>query len=107
MALLKHEVNTQDFIFQGIRRWPVIKLVTLIHGYLHLISLGIVLGCWKLVSLNGYQRNKAHVLIAELLKWDPMSHVAELFRRYYHAENVIFQWVPTTFPKITGDKFSL
>ena len=35
-------MNTRDLIFQDIRLWHVINVVTLIHGYLHLISHGIV-----------------------------------------------------------------
>ena len=64
LGLLKHEVNTRDFIFQGVWRWPVINLVTLIDGYSHLISLEIVVGYWELrsfqetlVNLNGLLEN--------------------------------------------------
>ena len=60
MTLLKHEMNAPDFIFQGIRRWPVINLVTLVDRYSRLISVEIAVGNWKLrsfqetqVSLNG------------------------------------------------------
>ena len=55
LGLLKHEVNTRDFIFHGIRRWVAINLVTLIHGYLHLISLVIVVGYWELRSFQETQ----------------------------------------------------
>ena len=34
-------MNKRDFIFEGIRWWPVIKLVTLINVYSYLISLEI------------------------------------------------------------------
>ena len=62
LALLKQEVNTRDFIFQGIRWWPVINVVTLIYAYSRLISVEIVARYWKLrsfqeiqVKLNGLQ----------------------------------------------------
>ena len=68
-------MNTRDFIFEDIRLWHVINVVTLIHGYLHLISLGIVvdvtlvqgyshfisleivIGYWKLRSFQQTQVN--------------------------------------------------
>ena len=52
LALLKHEVNTWYFIFQGIWWWPIINLVTFIHGY----SLEVVIGYWK-VSFQETQAN--------------------------------------------------
>ena len=36
MSKQKTNKKTQRFIFQGIWRWPVINLVTLIHEYSHL-----------------------------------------------------------------------
>ena len=46
-----------DFIFQGIRRWPVINLLPLMQGYSHSISLETVVGNWELqetqVNING------------------------------------------------------
>ena len=63
LGLLKHEVKTRDFILQGIQWWPIINLVTLIHVYLHLISLEIVVDYLELrsfqetqVNLNGLQK---------------------------------------------------
>ena len=56
-VLLEHEVNAQGFIFQGIRWWPVINLVTLIHGYSHFIFLEIVVGYWKLRNFRETQAN--------------------------------------------------
>ena len=60
MGLLKHEVNTRVFIFEGTRWWPIINLVTLIQGYFHMISFETVVGYWELrrfqetqVNLNG------------------------------------------------------
>ena len=43
-------MNKGGFIFKGIRGWPVINLVTLIHGYSYLISLEIVVGDRKVKS---------------------------------------------------------
>ena len=64
LGLLKHKLNTQDFISQGIWRWPVINLVTLIDGYSHLISFEIFVGYWELrsfqetlINLNGSLEN--------------------------------------------------
>ena len=55
-------MNTRDFIFQGIRRWPVINLVTLVDGYSYLISLEIAVGYWKLRSFQETQANLNGVL---------------------------------------------
>ena len=64
LALLKHKVKTQNFVFQDSEVASHIT-VFLIQGYLHLISLEIVSGYWKLLSLqeiqatlNGYWRNQ-------------------------------------------------
>ena len=96
-------------VFQGIRRWHVIKLVTLIHGHSYLIVLEIVVGYWKLrsfretqVSLRVTRETRCHVSIAKLLIQNLMSHVAELFRRpgtmleifYFSGDNQFFQKVP-------------
>ena len=35
-------LGERGFIFEGIQRWPVINLVTLIHGYSYLISLKLL-----------------------------------------------------------------
>ena len=58
--MLNHEVNARGFVFQGIRRWPGINLVTLNQEHFYLISLETVVGYWKLrsfqeilVNLNG------------------------------------------------------
>ena len=53
-AVLKHEVDKRGFIFEG-SLWPVINLVTLIHGYLFLILLEIVIGYLKLRSFQQTQ----------------------------------------------------
>ena len=91
LALLKHEVNTQDFIFQAIQRWLVINLDPLIYGYSYLISLDdeTVVSYWMLrsfqgtqVNLNGLlEKHRYHVFIVELLKRNLMSQVTEWFRR--------------------------
>ena len=47
---MKHEVNKRGLIFEGVQRWPVIDLFTLIHGYSNLISLEIVARYGKLRS---------------------------------------------------------
>ena len=44
LGLLKHEVNTQDFIFQGIPRWPAINVITL---NLQIFSLETIVGSRK------------------------------------------------------------
>ena len=44
-------MNKRGFIFEGIWRWPIINLATLIHGYSYFISLKIVVGYRKLRSL--------------------------------------------------------
>ena len=85
LALLKHEVNTQDFIFQAIQRWLVINLDPLIYGYSYLISLETVVSYWMLrsfqgtqVNLNGLlEKHRYHVFIVELLKRNLMSQVTE------------------------------
>ena len=33
LALLKYDLNKRDFIFEGIRWWPIRNLVTLMPGY--------------------------------------------------------------------------
>ena len=66
LVLLKHEVNTRSF-----SRWPIISLVTLIHGNSYLISFEIVVGYWKLrsfqeteVNLNGLLEKPDSVMVA-------------------------------------------
>ena len=44
-------MKKRGFIFEGIWRWPLLNLATLIHGYSYLISLKIVVGYSKLRSL--------------------------------------------------------
>ena len=58
-------VNKRGFIFEGIRQWPVINLVTLILRYSYLLSLEIVVGYRKLRSFQGTQVNLS-VLLEEL-----------------------------------------
>ena len=58
--LLKHDLNKRGFILKGTRRWPVKKLVNLIHGYLYLISLGIVVSYRK---LRGFQEREVNVSV--------------------------------------------
>ena len=52
----------RGFTFEGIRRWPVINLVTFIHGYSYLVSLEIVVGYKKLRSFQGTQVNLSLLL---------------------------------------------
>ena len=58
-------VNKRGFIFEGIRQWPVINLVTLILRYSYLVSLEIIVGYRKLRSFQGTQVNLS-VLLEEL-----------------------------------------
>ena len=62
MTLLKHEVNNQDFIFEVIRWWPVINLVTVIHGYSYLVLLEFVVVFKKLRRFQGTQANLSVLL---------------------------------------------
>ena len=55
LTLLKHKLNKRDFVFHDIRRWPVISLVTLIHGRSYFISFNIVLDYWKVRSFQETQ----------------------------------------------------
>ena len=84
---MNHEVNAQGFAFQGIRRWPGINLVTLIHGHSYLIS-----HFCRLLESKKFLRNpgqfkqvtrktRYHISIAELLKRNLMSQVAKLIQR--------------------------
>ena len=77
MALSKHDVNTRDFIFQGIRWWSVINLLTLIHRNSHSTSFGIVVGYQKIRSFQETQAN----LNGLFEKRNLMGQVSELFRR--------------------------
>ena len=75
-------MNKQGFIFQGIWRWPLIKLATLIHGYSYLsylISLKIAAGYRKLRS----SMNPGQFEISNELVRSP---------RTIHAEDTLFQW---------------
>ena len=80
----KHEVNKWGFVFEGIRRWPVINLVTLIYRYLYMVSLEVVVGYRKLISFKGTLdqfkcitiETRYHVRIAELLIRSLQSQVA-------------------------------
>ena len=127
LGLLKHEVNTRDFIFHGIRRWVAINLVTLIHGYLHLISLVIVVGYWELRSFQetqvikkprfsrnpgygnpGFQETQVmetHVSIAELLKLNLMSQVVKLLRSRTMLKMLYFSGDHQFCQKSPGIKF--
>ena len=40
LALLKHDLNKQGIIPEGIWQWPVKSLAVLIHGYLYLTVVG-------------------------------------------------------------------
>ena len=62
LTLLKHEVNNQDFIFEAIRWWPVINLVTVIHGYSYLVLLEFVVVFKKLRRFQGTQVNLSVLL---------------------------------------------
>ena len=77
-------------VFQGIRWWPVINLVILIHGHSYLILLETVVGYWKLRSFEKKKtiqfkwvsrETRRQVSIAELLIRNLMSRVVELLRR--------------------------
>ena len=63
MALLNNEMNKRGFIFEGMRRWPVMNFVTLIQEYLYLISLETVVGYIR--SFQGIQFDLS-VLLEEL-----------------------------------------
>ena len=99
----------QNFIFQGIRRWPVTSLLPLMQRYSHLILLKTVVGYWELrrfqetqININGLLEKSHihHISIVELLKRNLMNQVAELFCRFISSISVGSQ----IFPKITGDK---
>ena len=62
LALLKHKVNKQRFIFEVIRRWSVINLITLIHSYLYSVLHETVVGYKKLTSFQGTQVNLSVLL---------------------------------------------
>ena len=59
-------MNKRGFIFEGMPRWPVINLVTLINGHSHLISLKIVVGFRKLRNFHGTQVNVSVLLEKEI-----------------------------------------
>ena len=56
-------MNKRGFNFEDIRRWPIMILVNLIHGYLYLISLEIVVGYRTTRSFQG-----THVNLSVLLE---------------------------------------
>ena len=62
LALLKHAISNQGFIFEGIWQWPVINLVNLIHGYSCLVSLEVYVGYKKVSSFQGTQINLSVLL---------------------------------------------
>ena len=55
-------MNNHDFIFEAIRRWPVINLVTVIHGDSYLALLEFVVVFKKLRSFQGTQVNLSVLL---------------------------------------------
>ena len=57
LAVLKYEVNKWCLIFEGIWRWPVINLFTLISGCSYLTSFEIVIRYRKVRSFQGTQVN--------------------------------------------------
>ena len=59
-------MNKRGSLFEGMPRWPVINLVTLIHGYSYLISLKIVVGYRKLRNFHGTQVNLSVLLEKEI-----------------------------------------
>ena len=77
LVLLKHEVNKRGF-FEGIWRWFVITLVTLIHRYSYSILLDTVVGYRK---LRIFQQTRYHVSFVEFSIQNDWSQVAELVRR--------------------------
>ena len=82
-------MNKWGFVFEGIRRWPVINLVTLIYRYSYLVSLEVVVGYRKLISFKGTLdqfkcitiETRYHVRIAELLIRSLQSQVAQFVRK--------------------------
>ena len=62
LALLKYKVNKQRFIFEVIRRWSVINLITLIHRYLYSVLHETVVGYKKPTSFQGTQVNLSVLL---------------------------------------------
>ena len=91
-------------VFEGIRRWSVIKLVTIIHGHSNLTSLEIVVGDWKVRNPGKWvtRETRYRVSIAKLLIRNLMNQVAELFRRpttmleilYFSGDHQLFQKSP-------------
>ena len=77
-------------------RWPVINLVSLIHGYSYLISIEIVVGYRKLRSLQGTQVNLSVLLEKEISRnhrgtldtefLEPSCRISP--KTYDHAENI-------------------
>ena len=97
-----YEVNTRDFIFQGIQQWLVIILVNWINACFHLKVLYRLLKAKKCLRNQGQfkwvtRKTRHHVFIEELPKRNLMSKVAELFRRpmlkifFYSGDNQLFK----------------
>ena len=87
-------------IFQSIRWWPVIKLVTLIHEHSYLILLEILVSYWKIRIFQETQVN--------LLEKPDIMYPSQNFKYWISWANLwnYFQWGPRFFPKITWDKVS-
>ena len=66
VGLFNNEMNKRGFIFEGMPRWSLINLVTLIHGYSYLISLEIVAVYRKLGSFQGTQLRLSMLLEKEI-----------------------------------------
>ena len=99
------------FIFEGIRQWLVINLVTLIHGYSYLVSLEIITGYKKLTGFPGTHFNLSISLEKPDITYCGIFNTKSLElscrispKTFDHAENILFHWVPQTFPNITGIK---
>ena len=92
-------------VFQGIHRWPIINLVTLIYGYSYLILFEIVLGYWKLRRFQETEFNldwwleKPDVMYPSQ---NSLNKVVELFRRpstmleilYFNSDRQFFRKSP-------------
>ena len=92
-------------VFQGIHRWPIINLVTLIYGYSYLILVEIVLGYWKLRRFQETEFNldwwleKPDVMYPSQ---NSLNKVVELFRRpstmleilYFNSDRQFFRKSP-------------
>ena len=82
------------FFVEGIRRWLVINLVTLIYTYSYFILLHIAAGYRRLRS---FQQTRYQVSIAELLIQNVWSQVAESVRRPRTTLKILYFSAATNF----------